>query len=108
MPPSTDEWRFVRPRSHCDGHLVDRVVKWQMAALASHYTKLPVYEMVAMFEEDRRLKSRLIPLAILPLLAVCLVWDAVLLPILIVATMLVICTYCAILFKGWMRLIRSA
>ena len=88
--------------------LFDRMCKWQMAALASHYAKLPVYEMVALFQKDRRLKLRLVPLAILPLLAVCLVWDALSLPVLTVATTVVILTYCAILFKGWMRLIRSA
>lgn len=88
--------------------LFDRMAKWQMAALASHYAKAPVEKMVASFEEDRPLRMRLVPPAILPLLAACLVWETMPLPLLAVAATAAILIYCAISFGGWMRIIRSS
>ena len=88
--------------------IFDNWAKGQAAALASHYAKLPVYEMIELFRKDRRLKLRLLPLAMLVVLAACLVFEALSLPVLAIAVTVAVLAYCWLLFKGWMRLIRSA
>ncbi len=88
--------------------LLDRYAKWQMAALASHYTKAPVFEMAAAFHDASAFKARLIPLAFLPALAACLVYEVLPLQVLLVATCAATIAYCVICYRGWMALIREA
>lgn len=88
--------------------LFDGYAKWQMAAIASHYAKAPVYEMAATFAHDPSSKARLLPLLLLFSLAVCLVFEALAPMTLAVAAAIAVCFYCVILFRCWSKILKAA